>query len=90
MHLVEVGQNRAYQHQFIQLPIRLYHDDPCWIRPLDADLESVFDPKKNKLFETGACIRWLLLDDQNQAIGRVAAFVNQKTVLTRNEFLFVD
>ena len=85
MHLVEVGTNPQYQHQFIQFPVRLYHDEPNWIRPLDADLESVFDPKKNKLFETGECIRWLLLNDENQTIGRVAAFVNQKTVITRNE-----
>lgn len=85
MQLVEVGTNAAYQHQFIQFPVRLYHDDPNWIRPLDADLESVFDPKKNKLFEHGECIRWLLLDDQKQTIGRVAAFINQKTVMTRND-----
>ena len=85
MHLVEVGTNPQYQHQFIQFPVRLYHDEPNWIRPLDADLESVFDPKKNKLFETGECIRWLLLNDENQTIGRVAAFVNQKTVIARNE-----
>lgn len=85
MHLVEVGTNPAYQQEFIQFAVRLYQDEPNWIRPLDADLESVFDPKKNRLFEQGECIRWLLLDEQDQTIGRVAAFINQKTTMTRNE-----
>ncbi len=85
MHLVEVGTNSAYQQEFIQFAVRLYQDEPNWIRPLDADLESVFDPKKNRLFEQGECIRWLLLNEQGQTIGRVAAFINQKTTMTRNE-----
>lgn len=80
MTLVEVGSNPAHQKEFIQFPVRLYKDDPCWIRPLDADIENVFDPKKNKLFEKGECIRWLLTDEQGQTIGRVAAFINPQTV----------
>lgn len=81
MQLLEVGQNAARQVEFRQLPVRLYKNDPCWIRPLDDDLEGVFDPKRNNLFEAGGeCIRWILQDAAGQTIGRVAAFVNQKTL----------
>lgn len=79
MHVIEVT-SPAHQSEFIQFPVRLYQNDAHWIRPLDADIENVFDPTKNKLFEQGECIRWLLLDDQQQTIGRVAAFINHKTV----------
>ena len=85
MKLVEVGTNPTYREEFLQLPVRLYRHDPCWIRPLDEDIESVFDPEKNKLFQTGACVRWLLLDDGGQTIGRVAAFVNRKTAEKDND-----
>lgn len=78
MQLVEVGDKNTRQ-EFLQLPIRLYKDIPQWIRPLDQDVESVFDPKKNKLFRHGEAIRWILKDDSGKTIGRVAAFINRKT-----------
>ena len=34
--------------EFLNLPVRLYHTTPAWIRPLDADVENVFDQEKNK------------------------------------------
>ncbi|MEZ0540592.1 hypothetical protein [Fibrella arboris] len=80
MQLLEVGQNAALRTEFLQLPVRLYKNDPCWIRPLDDDLESVFDPRRNKLFDDGECTRWVLKNEAGETIGRVAAFVNQKTL----------
>ncbi|WP_321318968.1 hypothetical protein [Labilibaculum sp.] len=49
-----------------------------WIRPLDSDIEKVFDPKQNKMFAHGECIRWILQDQNKQTIGRVAAFIDHK------------
>lgn len=64
--------------QFLELPKRIYKDDPNWIQPLTKDIEEVFDPKKNKFFKKGVCKRWLLFSDHNECIGRVATFVNRK------------
>ncbi|MBY0436334.1 MAG: hypothetical protein K2U26_19740 [Cyclobacteriaceae bacterium] len=72
-------------HEFLHLPLRLYKNTPQWIRPLDADIESVFDKDKNKTFRTGECIRWILVDAAGQAIGRVAAFYNEKNVNKGND-----
>jgi hypothetical protein len=69
----------ALVREFLQLPVRLYQDQPNWIQPLDQDIEQVFDPKRNPNFRNGKIIRWVLQDDQGQTIGRVAAFVNDKT-----------
>ncbi|MCB0487380.1 MAG: hypothetical protein KDC99_02825 [Cyclobacteriaceae bacterium] len=70
---------------FLLLPVRLYANEPRWIRPLDNDIESVFDKNKNKTFRHGECCRWLLKDDKGETIGRVAAFVNQKIVHKGND-----
>jgi len=67
---------------FLHLPKRLYRDDPGWIAPLDADVESVFDPGKNTFFQYGDCTRWILLDEKDEVIGRIAAFVNYQACLT--------
>ncbi len=71
--------------EFLHLPVRLYRNSPMWIRPLDADVEGVFDSEKNKTYHHGECIRWILLNDAGETIGRVAAFINQKTVSKGND-----
>jgi hypothetical protein len=71
--------------EFVALPVRLYRNEPRWIRPLDKDIESVFDQKRNKTFRSGECIRWLLLNDKNETVGRVAAFIDKKAVNKGND-----
>ncbi|HZY83040.1 MAG TPA: hypothetical protein VFE50_26155 [Cyclobacteriaceae bacterium] len=61
------------------LPVRLYKNQPHWIRPLDVDIETVFSKERNKAFRTGKCIRWILDDDNGVTIGRVAAFVSHRS-----------
>jgi hypothetical protein len=84
MKLVEV-KTAAHIREFLELPVKLYKGVPNWIRPLDKDIESVFNPEKNKTFRHGECIRWILTDDNNLCIGRIAAFVDQKTANKRND-----
>ena len=84
MNIVEV-RDKTTAREFLMLPVRLYKDDPNWIRPLDQDINGVFDPKKNKFFEHGECIRWLLRDTDGKTIGRVAAFINHKAVHKDND-----
>jgi hypothetical protein len=84
MKIVEVRSPQQI-HEFLMLPVRLYKNEPHWIRPLDKDIESVFDPEKNKAFRHGECVRWILINDKNETIGRVAAFVNNKTVKKGND-----
>ena len=74
----EVISKQSVQN-FLELPVRLYENDPSWIRPLDSDIEAVFNPQKNKKFQHGVCIRWILKDFNNKILGRVAAFVDDKT-----------
>ena len=71
--------------EFLSLPVRLYRNEPHWIRPLDKDIEAVFDREVNKAFRHGECIRWILLNDKDETIGRVAGFVNQKIVSKGND-----
>jgi GNAT superfamily N-acetyltransferase len=84
MKIVEVA-TAAHAREFIEFAVRLYKDHPVWIRPLDADIDNVFDPEKNKAFRHGTCIRWLLQDAAGKTIGRVAAFVNDKIVHKGND-----
>ena len=75
MQIIEVN-TPVLAKEFIEFPPQLYKNDPNYIRPWNHDIEEVFDPKKNKFFRQGEVIRWLLKDEQNQTIGRIAAFTH--------------
>lgn len=77
MHMQEVKTD-ADKQAFLQVAIDIYRNDPNWIRPLDKDIDEVFNPEKNKFFKRGECTRWLLKDSNGKYIGRVAAFVNRQ------------
>lgn len=84
MKIIEV-KTPAHIQEFLMLPVRLYKNESHWIRPLDKDVESVFDVDKNKTFRHGKCIRWILENDNHEVIGRIAAFVNDKTAKKGND-----
>lgn len=80
MFTLEEVVTKARQKAFLELPVMLYKKDPNWIRPLDVDIENIFDPRKNPLIQNGNCIRWILKDEAGKTVGRVAAFYNRATI----------
>jgi hypothetical protein len=64
----------ALARLFLEMPQSLYRTDKNYIRPLDSDVEDIFDPTKNTLFTIGECCRWLLFDADENCVGRIAAF----------------
>ena len=81
MQLSEVN-SPSTRKSFLEVPASIYRNDPNWIRPLDNDINSIFDPEKNSLFKNGEAVRWILQDASGKGIGRVAAFVNGNTAHT--------
>lgn len=77
MQLTEVISS-AQQRDFLMVNVELYKNDPNYIRPLDKDINDVFNPAKNKAFRFGDATRWILSDENGRKIGRIAAFTNKK------------
>ncbi len=77
-------RNAKYVKKFLEFPAELYKDDKNWIRPLDKEIEKVFDTEKNKMFRTGEAIRWIAIDSKGNTAGRIAAFYEKKTA-AKNE-----
>ena len=72
MNIIEVNSKKD-KKDFIQIACSIYKNEKKWIRPLDKDINSVFDPKTNKAFRKGDVKRWILKNN-NETIGRIAAF----------------
>src|SRR6266700_1447461 len=75
MKLIEVSNHKTAR-EFLDLPRKLYKGDPNWICPLGNEVEAVFDHHRNVFFKHGVCTRWILNDDKDLIIGRIAAFIN--------------
>ena len=70
---------RREQKAFLDVPRIIYRDDNTWVCPFDKEINSIFDPQQNTYFEHGEAARWLLYDDQQLLIGRVAAFIDRNS-----------
>ena len=63
---------------WLDFPKQLYAGNPNWICPLDTDILSVFDPRRNELFAQGEAMRWVVRDSSAKIVGRIAAFYNRE------------
>lgn len=77
MQLTEVKDEKGAK-EFLAVNVQLNKGNPNYIRPLDKDINEVFDEKKNKTFRFGKVKRWILKNDAGGYIGRIAAFTNKK------------
>ena len=74
--LIEVTTPQ-HKKAFLEVNASINKNNPRYIRPLDKDINDVFDTAKNKTFRFGEVKRWLLQKDDNYT-GRIAAFTNKK------------
>lgn len=79
MKVAEVNHPSAVK-LFLDFNAKVNEGNPHYIRPLDNEVEQVFDASKNKLFKQGNAKRWILLDENNKTIGRIAAFYYTKYI----------
>lgn len=77
MQLIEVTTPQL-ANEFLHVNVQINKDNPNYIRPLDKDINDVFDKEKNKAFRFGTVIRWVLKNEKGELIGRIAAFTNKK------------
>jgi len=75
MKLLEVN-NKETRKIFHRIPHLIYKNDPVWICPPEGMVESVFDKSANPSFKNGDAVRFILKDDLNNYIGRIAVFYN--------------
>lgn len=75
MQIIEVNDKKTNK-LFHKIPYLIYKNDSNWTAPIQGMVEDVFNPEKNKTFKNGKAIRWILLDENEKVIGRIAAFIN--------------
>ena len=75
MELIVV-ENKKHWRLFHSVLDQVYHQDRNYIYPLRGQIQETFDPVHNKPAATGQHRCFVLLDDRQKAVGRIAAFID--------------
>jgi GNAT superfamily N-acetyltransferase len=67
----------SYRKLFCQLPFRIYKDFLHWVPPLQGEIESKFDRKKNPFYRHSEAAFFLALDSSGDPLGRIAVLDNR-------------
>jgi hypothetical protein len=76
MKIISVG-TRNTEHAFLDFPRRLYRNDPNHVVPFDGEIKSAFDRNANPYFRHGDATRWIVVDERERTVGRIAAFYDR-------------
>ncbi|GAA0733635.1 N-acetyltransferase [Sphingomonas japonica] len=66
---------KADRRAFIDLPYRLYADDPNWVAPLRSEVAEKLDPKRNGWFSHGEA-QLFLAERDGRVVGTISAHID--------------
>lgn len=66
---------KADKKAFVDLPFRLYADDPNWVPPLKDEVHGLITPDKNPWFEHGEA-EFFLAERGGRVVGRISAHID--------------
>jgi hypothetical protein len=67
--------SKADRKAFVDLPFRLYANDPNWVPPLKDEVHALITPGKNPWFEHGEA-RLFLTETADRITGRISAHID--------------
>ncbi|MEN8157381.1 MAG: GNAT family N-acetyltransferase [Bacteroidota bacterium] len=76
MRVVRVD-SKPTEKRFLDFPRRLYRNDPNFVIQFDSEVKKAFNRKVNSYFQHGDAQRWIVVNDQNRTVGRIAAFYDR-------------
>jgi hypothetical protein len=80
IQVLELPRDRKGIARFLNVPYRIYRDDPLWVAPLLDDLKKVFGAQ-NPLFEHAEMKLWVATEE-GRDVGRIAGILDR----AHNEF----
>lgn len=78
--VIRTVANKADLNAFVDLPYRLYANDPNWVPPLKSEMLSMLNASKNPWFEHAAA-QFFLAKRGNRAVGRISAHLDKLALL---------
>jgi GNAT superfamily N-acetyltransferase len=77
-------QNKKALSEFVELPYRLYRDDPNWVPPLRIAVRELLDRAKHPFYRNAEA-EYFVARRNGEVVGRVAAIIDQAHNRTHQE-----
>ncbi len=72
---IDPVRSKRDRREFVELPYRLYKEDPNWVPPLRRDIHELIDPARHP-FHQHATVELFLAREGDDVVGRIAAVHN--------------
>ncbi|MDO4585936.1 MAG: GNAT family N-acetyltransferase [Planctomycetia bacterium] len=69
VQIVEVVNKRLFK-QFIELPWKIYQNNPYWVPPLKYEIRNIFNPHNHPFYRHGWVKKFIALKN-NEVVGRI-------------------
>lgn len=77
LEIRELAHNKGDLINFINLPWKLYQDNPCWVPPIKSKLMATLLGKDNKLFDNGPHAFFMAYEN-GKPLARVLVGINER------------
>lgn len=72
--------NAAETEMFLNVPLKVYQNDPNWVQPLRSSIAKQLSPD-NTFFQYGECQQFLAVSETSgEPLGRVVAAINKRLI----------
>ncbi|TAH08647.1 MAG: hypothetical protein EAZ13_02930 [Sphingobacteriia bacterium] len=85
MQIIEVKDAQT-ANEFLKVNPLMNRGNAYYIKPLNNEVNEVFDVAKNKYFNYGEVNRWIAKTDGGELVGSIAAFTNNKYINKGTDF----
>jgi hypothetical protein len=73
------AESRAQLKAFVDFPLRLYRNSPCYVPAIAFDELNTLDPAKNPAFEFCEAV-YFLAERDGEVVGRIAGIINRRAI----------
>lgn len=76
-------RTKKEQREFLEFPLRMYKNNPCFVPPLYADEKKIFD--KNFVYNDTCVAEYFLAVRDGRTVGRISAIIQKASNLKTGE-----
>jgi GNAT superfamily N-acetyltransferase len=77
--------NAEETEMFLNVPIKVYQNDPNWVQPLRSSIAKQLSPE-NTFFQYGECQQFIAVSETSgEPLGRVVAAINKRLIERENQ-----
>ena len=76
--IVRIVQTKRQMNDFVELPRKIYKDNPYYVPDLESDVRGWFNPKHNPGLQHCEVVPFIAYSEKEEPVGRIVGIINHK------------